>query len=71
LETTFGDASVTLPDGKGTDDPEWPDHWSKEKLDWDVFNKQWRKFQSDNGYDPDNPDLRLKTPSSPPPHIQA
>ena len=56
LETAFGDASVTLPDGKGPDDPEWPDHWSKEELDWNEFDTQWRKFQSDNGFDPNNPD---------------
>jgi hypothetical protein len=54
LETAFGDASVTLPGGKGTDDPEWPDHWSKEKLDWDEFRTQWRKFLADNGFDPKN-----------------
>lgn len=55
LTAAFGDASVILPGGKGPDDPEWPDHWSKEKLDWDELKTQWRKFQSDNGFDPNNP----------------
>ena len=55
LESAFGDASVTLPDGKGPNDPEWPEHWSKEKLDYNDFQTQWRAFQKAGGFDPDNP----------------
>ena len=55
LESAFGDASVTLPDGKGPNDPEWPEHWSKEKLDYEEFETKWRAFQKMGGFDPDNP----------------
>jgi uncharacterized protein YjbI with pentapeptide repeats len=55
LDSAFGDASVTLPGGKGIDDPEWPALWSKERLDYVDFDTQWRAFQAKNGYDPDAP----------------
>ena len=55
LESAFGDASVTLPDGKGPNDLEWPEHWSKEKLDYEEFETKWRAFQKAGGFDPDNP----------------
>ena len=55
LSEAFGDATVILPDGKGPNDPEWPEHWSKEVLEWDEFNTQWRAFQKAGGFDPDNP----------------
>jgi uncharacterized protein YjbI with pentapeptide repeats len=55
LESAFGDASVTLPDGKGPNDPEWPEHWSKEKLDYEEFETKWRALQKMGGFDPDNP----------------
>ena len=44
LSEAFGDATVVLPDGKGPNDPEWPERWSKEKLDWVDFQSQWRAF---------------------------
>jgi hypothetical protein len=56
LDSAFGDATVTLPGGKGTNDAEWPDHWSKEELGIIEFDIQWRAFQADNGFDPNNPD---------------
>ena len=55
LSEAFGDASVTLPDGKGPDDQEWPAHWSKETLNWADFQSKWRAFQKAGGFDPDNP----------------
>ena len=67
LDSAFGDASVILPNGKGPNDSEWPAHWSKVKLPWTEFHAKWHAVKTKNGF----PDLRLKTPSSPPPHIQA
>jgi hypothetical protein len=55
LETMFGDASVILPSGRGPDDESWPEHWSKEELDWNDFHTQWDAHQAKIGYDPDNP----------------
>ena len=55
LNEAFGDTSVILPDGKGPNDLEWPEHWSKEKLDYEEFETKWRAFQKAGGFDPDNP----------------
>ncbi|MFT6089045.1 pentapeptide repeat-containing protein [Sulfitobacter sp.] len=55
LENTFGDSSVSLKNGVDKDHPDWPKHWSKEKLDWEEFNTQWRAFQRSIGQDRDNP----------------
>lgn len=52
----FGDASVILPGGHGPDHPDWPEHWSKETLDWEDFIKEWRAFQASIGQDPNAPD---------------
>ncbi|WP_339758681.1 pentapeptide repeat-containing protein [uncultured Sulfitobacter sp.] len=56
LQDMFGDASVVLPDGHGPDHENWPNHWSKEKLDLPDFKTQWRAFQARIGQDPDNPE---------------
>ena len=55
LNSAFGDSSVILPSGKGPNDPEWPDHWSKEELKLEDFRTQWRAFQEAGGFDPNNP----------------
>ncbi|EEB84635.1 pentapeptide repeat-containing protein [Roseobacter sp. GAI101] len=55
LDTMYGDATVTLPGGLGPDHESWPAQWSKEELDWDDFETQWRAFQASIGQDPDNP----------------
>jgi len=55
LKDMFGDASVTLPGGHGPDHENWPEHWSKEELDWHGFYTQWRAFQRSIGQDPMNP----------------
>jgi len=55
LQSMFGDASVTLPGGHGPDHENWPDHWSKENLDWNDFNTEWRDYQASIGQDPNNP----------------
>jgi len=55
LEEMFGDATVTLPGGHGPDHENWPEHWSKEELDWPDFYPQWRDYQQSIGQDPDNP----------------
>jgi hypothetical protein len=62
LEYTFGDASVLLPDNVTPDHESWPTLWAKEVLDETAFKEEWFTFQEIT---------RRKTPSSPPPHIQA
>ena len=56
LAEMFGDASVILPGGHGPDHPDWPEHWSKESLDWVNFRNQWRAVQASIGQDPNAPD---------------
>jgi uncharacterized protein YjbI with pentapeptide repeats len=46
INSTFGDASVTLPNGVTPDSPDWPAHWPTIALDDDAFNTQWRKWQA-------------------------
>ncbi|NOR31670.1 MAG: hypothetical protein GQ539_11295, partial [Sulfitobacter sp.] len=55
ITDTFGDATVTLPGGHGPDHENWPEHWSKEILDWEDFKTEWCDFQRSIGQDPDNP----------------
>lgn len=55
LTDMFGDATVILRDGHGPDHKNWPDHWSKEELNRDDFEPQWRAFQQSIGQDPDDP----------------
>jgi uncharacterized protein YjbI with pentapeptide repeats len=55
LKTAFGDATTILPSGHGPDHENWPELWSKEKLDWDDFETEWRAHQARIGQDPDNP----------------
>jgi uncharacterized protein YjbI with pentapeptide repeats len=52
LNDMFGDASVTLPDGHGPDHENWPEHWSKEELDWDDFFTESRAFKARIDQDP-------------------
>ena len=51
LNTMFGDGSVTLPGGKGPDDPDWPGHWPKEDLGIIEFDQAWRAWQDEIGFD--------------------
>jgi uncharacterized protein YjbI with pentapeptide repeats len=46
INSTFGDASVTLPNGVTPDSPDWPAHWPTFALDDGAFNTQWRKWQA-------------------------
>jgi len=55
IKDMFGDATVTLPDGHGPGHQNWPDHWSKEKLDMKDFFLKWHAFQARIGQDPDYP----------------
>uniref|UniRef100_UPI0035678A92 pentapeptide repeat-containing protein n=1 Tax=Actibacterium sp. TaxID=1872125 RepID=UPI0035678A92 len=57
LAQMFGDASVTLPGGKGPDSKGWPNHWSNETLGWrgdesrSPFHQAWRAWQDKIGFD--------------------
>ncbi|WP_395006166.1 hypothetical protein [Cypionkella sp.] len=56
INSTFGDASATLPNGVTPDSPDWPAHWPKHELDIGAFNTQWRKWQaSPDTYTPPDP----------------
>lgn len=48
FSSSFGDASVTLPNNVVPTHPDWPAHWPKEKLDWrdfDIAYKSWLSSQ--------------------------
>ncbi|WGW03264.1 hypothetical protein [Tropicibacter oceani] len=49
-QAVFADGSVTLPEGEVR-----PAHWRDEKLDWRDFEKAWRAWQAEIGFDPDDP----------------
>ncbi len=53
LQTAFGDGSTILPGGKGSDSPDWPAHWPKEKLSLRNFDTAWRAWQAEIGFQPD------------------
>ncbi|MDK3020506.1 pentapeptide repeat-containing protein [Pseudodonghicola flavimaris] len=55
IDQVFGDATVTLPGGVTRDHPDWPPHFSREKLIGDDFETAWRAFQKSIGFDPDDP----------------
>jgi uncharacterized protein YjbI with pentapeptide repeats len=56
INSTFGDASVTLPNGVTPDSPDWPAHWPKHELGLGRFNTEWRKWQtSPDTYTPPDP----------------
>lgn len=61
IDSTFGDASVTLPNGVTPDSPDWPAHWPKHVLGigsfyTGSFDIQWRKWQaSPDTYTPPDP----------------
>ena len=44
INSMFGDGSVTLPNGISPTHPDWPAHWPKEKLDWDVFTTAYESW---------------------------
>lgn len=46
INSMFGDGSVTLPRGITPDHADWPPHWPKQKLGWDDFDTEWRKWQA-------------------------
>ncbi|MGC1428610.1 MAG: hypothetical protein WA822_08465, partial [Albidovulum sp.] len=52
IQSLFGDASVTLPGGKGPDDEGWPEHWPKEELDDEEFHERWQVWQENLPADP-------------------
>ncbi len=50
-DVIFADGSVPVI----LDDPDRPDRWPKEKLDYDEFNEAWRMWMTGKGLDPDDP----------------
>ncbi|WP_299376256.1 pentapeptide repeat-containing protein [uncultured Tateyamaria sp.] len=46
LDDVFADATATPPDGARPRDDIWPEHWAKEQLDHDDFDKAWRTWQA-------------------------
>ncbi|MGB7262707.1 MAG: hypothetical protein WBC68_11610, partial [Albidovulum sp.] len=44
INSTFGDASVILPGGKGPDSDDWPDHWPKDVLDSEEFYEKYHAW---------------------------
>ncbi|GHG93145.1 pentapeptide repeat-containing protein [Pseudodonghicola xiamenensis] len=55
ISEIFGDASVILPGGVTPDHPNWPLHFSKERLNDSAFHTAWRAFQASIGFDLDDP----------------
>jgi hypothetical protein len=55
INSMFGDTSNFLPSGKGPDSDAWPEHWPKEKLGKDEFERRWRAWQAKEGYTLNNP----------------
>ena len=54
ITSTFGDASVILPNGVTPQSPDWPAHWPKFKLN--EFDTEWRKWQASPAtYTPPDP----------------
>jgi hypothetical protein len=54
ITSTFGDASVILPNGVTPQSPDWPAHWPKFELN--EFDTEWRKWQaSPDTYTPPDP----------------
>lgn len=50
LKSTFGDASVKLPNDINPSHPDWPENWSKEELSEKEFMLQWRAFRHSKAY---------------------
>jgi uncharacterized protein YjbI with pentapeptide repeats len=44
IKSSFGDASVLLPNGITPDSPDWPNHWPKSELDYATFDAEWREW---------------------------
>ena len=56
LEGMFGDGTVVLPSGKGTDDRDWPSHWPRYRLEYEEYYEQWCKWLADpEGYEAPEP----------------
>lgn len=46
IASSFGDASVILPNGITPNSPDWPAHWPKQILDWGDFKMERHKLQA-------------------------
>ena len=51
LGSMFGDGSVQLPDGLRAGEGILT-HWPAENLDWPEFERRWRAWQAEQGYNP-------------------
>lgn len=55
IQSFFADGSVVLPGGVTPSHPNWPSHFVKATLEPSDFDRAWRVFQQQIGFDPDDP----------------